>query len=815
MAVLQNIVQEETNSCCYHCGEEVPAGIDLVAEIDGELEPMCCPGCQAVVLMIVGNGLEDFYRERTAFTPKPKSFEPSRNERFSVYDDDALSSQFSQRTDRGLTEARLLIGGVSCAACTWLIETSLQRLEAVQQASLNLSQGRLDVSFDSKKLPMSQLFATVAGLGYAVHPWHSNTLREQTHREFKTDLRRLAVAGIGMMQVGMFSIALHAGDLQGISPEYQKLLRVVSLLVTSFVVFFSARGFFESAWRHLRQGVLVMDLPVAIAIGAAFGASVIATLGNSGAVYFDSVVMFTFLLLGARFVERRLRYQDTLAWQDAEEALPDAVRCWRNSSWTISPRSQITPGDRLLIRQGDTLPIDGQLVQGNSAVREDSFNGESLPRTVGVGDTVYAGTINQDASLEIIASGSYAETRLAALQRSIERASHDKPAIAHLADRIASRFILVVLLLSTATGIFWWFADPGRAFWIALSVLVVSCPCALSLATPSALANATSLLRSRGLLVNGDNALESLAQVDAVFFDKTGTLTTGDFTLETVHALTPAWTESQLLSVAAALQKHSNHPIASAFTTESQPPFDVTKVNFVPGAGMRASTAGGDVRMGSLAFCREIAPAFPKQPEAPLYWVGLCIEGEPLAWLGFSDRSRPENAEIVAYFKQRDLRVEMLSGDTSNRATQLASSLHLDAAHIGLSPEEKCSAVRERQESGAVVLMVGDGLNDAPVLKQADVSVAVPGATDLARAQADFVIANGNLSQLLLLHKMAIATQNTIRQNFAWALAYNALAIPLAAMGMVPPWAAALGMSLSSLVVVANAARLRSVRVAS
>lgn len=758
--------------------------------------------------MIVSNGLENFYRDRTAYNRKPEIEDLERAQRFAVYDDPNLQAQFSHTSNSGITSARLLIGSVSCAACTWLIETSLQRLPSVEAATLNLAQGRLDVSFDLAQLSMSELFEAIATLGYTVAPWHVNTLREQTQADFKTDLRRLAVAAIGMMQVGMFSVALHAGDIQGISAEYQKLLRVVSLLVTSFVVYFSARGFFDSAWRHLRQGALVMDLPVSIAIGGAFSASVLATLSNSGVVYFDSVVMFTFLLLGARFIERRLRYHDSLVVEDAERSLPDAVHCRRGDTWALTPRAQLKESDRLLIRRGDTLPIDGRIDSGSSAVREDSFSGESLPRSVSAGDIVFAGTVNLHASLEITAIGGYADSRLAAVQRSIDTARHKKPAIAQLADRIASRFILAVLILSAATAICWWSIDPSRAFWTALSVLVVSCPCALSLATPSALANATSYLRSRGVLVNGDNALESLPQVKRVLFDKTGTLTTGAFSLEETQALSDALPEAQILNLAASLQRHANHPIASAFAAM---PGDtpLSTVDYSVGAGVSAIYAGKPLRMGSLAFCRELCPDLPDPPPTPLYWLCICTQDQPLAWLGISDTLRPETRRLIDRLHARGLRLEMLSGDSSPRAAQLARDLRLDAASTGQSPEDKMAYAQSLQTDAECILMIGDGLNDAPVLKQADVSVAVPGATNLARAQADFVIANGDLQQIEVIFSVAKATRQTIRQNFAWALSYNALAIPLAALGMVPPWAAALGMSLSSIIVVGNAARLR------
>lgn len=796
---------------CYHCGEDVPPGADYALEIRGVLRPMCCPGCRAVASLIADSGLDRFYDQRTAYSEKADDRVTEPADSFVIYDDPELLEQYSTRSDDGFREASLLIGGVSCAACTWLIETSLQRQEGITAVSLNLAQARLDLRFDPQQIRASEIFARVAGLGYRVQPWHASAERAQVAEEYRRDLRRLAVAGIGMMQVGMFAIGLHAGSIQGMATEYEQLLRLVSLLVTGFVVVFSARGFFESALRHLRIGALVMDLPVALAIGIAYGASAVATFSGDGDVYFDSVVMFTFLLLLARFIERRLRYRDSLAWRDAEQTLPDAVEVRVGTDWKRMPRKSLAAGQRVLVRAGDTIPIDGDVRAGASAVREDSFNGEAIPRSVKVGDKVYAGTINTTGSLEVLAQGSYAESRLAALQRSVDQARVDKPAVARMADRLASVFIAGVLLATAATALVWMQIDASRALWVALSVLVISCPCALSLATPAGLANASAQLRRSGVLVYGENALEALASSTHVLFDKTGTLTTSDFDLREVVVLGER-SESEVLAIAAALQRHANHPIATAFThpdADASSTVELAQVEYRVGAGVRGFHDGVEVRIGSLEFCRELCPALTAPPREPRVWIGLVDASSPLAWFGVVDELRPEAPATVTGLRAFGLHRELLTGDASPRAAQLAADLGFEERRIGQSPEDKLNRVSELQTEGAVVTMIGDGLNDAPVLQRADASIAVSGASDLARAQANFVIERGDLGQIPALYRTARRTRRVILQNFAWALGYNALGIPLAAMGLIPPWAAALGMSASSLIVVANASRLR------
>ncbi len=797
---------ESRAETCYHCGEAVPPGTDFTIEIAGTARPMCCPGCRAVAGIIAANGLENFYQQRTAYNERPAEQDSSLLERYRIYDDPELAATFSDSTEEGLTSSSLLLGDLTCAACTWLIEQSLARMAGIDRAVVNLQQSRLDVRFDPRVVRLSEIFARLDALGYRPRPFQASSQRQQMQDEYRTDLRRLGVAGFGMMQVGMFAVALHAGDIQGIEERYRGLLRGFSLLVASFVVFYSARPFFTTAWRHLRHGTLVMDLPVALAIGLAWLASAYATLSGSGEVYFDSVVMFTFFLLLGRFLERRVRQRHAMTWFDAESTLPDAVTVQRDQRWQSVPRSQLQQGDRVLVRAGQVVPIDAEILQGRSAVREETFNGEHLPRNVGAGDTIYAGTLNVEQAVEARALGGYRDSRLAALQRSVETAQAEKPRLARLADRIASWFIAGILLITAATALVWSQVDPGRALWVTLSVLVISCPCALALATPAALTSAASALRASGVIVRGENALEALSRVTHVIFDKTGTLTEGALQLQRVVPLSTIPRE-ELIAMGAALQHYSTHPVARAFG-EVSGAGGFEDVEYRVGAGLSARRAGRACRMGSEAFCREIAPELPPSPDDAHYWIALCREREPLAWFGLSDRNRPEAAAVVSAFRSAAIEVALLTGDRSAQGPAVAEALGIDRVETGLEPQDKMSRVGALQRSGAVVGMVGDGLNDAPVLSQADASFAVAGATDLARTQADFVIVDGDLQAVVETWRKAVQCRRIILQNFAWALGYNLGAIPLAATGHIPPWAAAIGMSLSSLLVVVNSLRL-------
>ena len=771
---------------------------------------MCCPGCRAVASLIANAGMDSFYQQRTAFSIRPaeadSSGKPAGKEHFQIYDDPELANTFTEQLGNGVNRSRLLLGGMTCAACTWLIEQSLLAIPGVKQACVHLGQSRLDIEYCPGEALLSDIFQHIEALGYKARPFQASAQRELMAQEYKTGLKRLAVAGLGMMQVGMFAIALHAGDIQGIQYQYQALLRWVSLLVSSFVVLYSARPFFSSAWRHLKMGALVMDLPVALAIGLAWLASAWATFSGTGQVYFDSVVMFTFFLLLARFLELRVRQNNASVWIDVEESLPPLVQVRRLNQWINTMRQHIEPGETVLLRPGETIAVDAQITKGTSAVQESAFNGESLPRTVAVGDIVYAGTLNLEGGIEGKVLGTYRDTRLALLQRSIERGEAEKPALVKLADRVASRFVAAVLVITSLTALTWFIIDSQQALWISLSVLVISCPCALALATPAALTTAANALRSSGVIVRGENALETLSRISHLVFDKTGTLTEGKLGIERVDCLSH-WSEAEVLSLAATLQRHSNHPLGQAFEGISCAD-EFEQVDYEIGAGLSGRRGGKTYRLGSERFCRQHAPGMPPPPPGALYWIALCEDNKPLAWIGLNDTLRSEAKDIVADAIMAGLEVELLTGDSSEQGPALASRLGIDTVNKGMEPQQKMDYVKQLQSAGAVVAMVGDGLNDAPVLSVANTSFAVAGATDLARTRADFLIVDQDLHAVTDTWKKARRCRRIIVQNFSWALGYNFFAIPLAALGFVPPWAAAIGMSLSSLMVVLNSLRL-------
>lgn len=799
-----------TQPGCFHCGLPLPATGTLTVSIEGVERDMCCPGCAAVAEAIAAGGLTHYYRYRSAPARRPEEESGTASVDLSVYDLPDVLDELVNSTPEGDHQIDLVVDGITCAACAWLIEKHLAQVAGVVAVRVNTSLRQCVLSWRPDEVALSTLLGEFHHLGYQASPARNDNMRERHKREQRRSLQRLGLAGIGLVQVHMAAMGLYFGAFQGIEEHWVWLLRWAGLLLTIPVLVFSCQPFFVNAWRSLRRGHLVMDVPVALAIGLAFVASCWATVQQSGEVYFDSVTMFAFFLLLGRYFEEQVRHRNELEANDGATLMPLAAWREQQGEWTRVPVKSLQPGDRVRVAPGETVPCDGVVLSGQSSVSEAILSGESLPVTKRTGDAVSAGTVNGDNSLEVQVEKVGHETRLSAIMRLQQQALIDKPRQVELADRAARYFVGATLLIGAAVYLSWLMIAPEKAFWVLLSVLVVTCPCALSLATPVALAVSNSVLRRRGFLLHRGHALESLATITTVIFDKTGTLTEGRVQLGAVEPL-PGAESLNVSSIAAALEAHSSHPIAHAFrevTIEQQ----AAKVSNVAGGGLDGEIAGERFVLGHAEFvagqCGWPTPVEPHwQPGEIGLLLGSPARG-PLAWIHVSDQLRPGVARTVASLKARGLRVGLLSGDHSGAVAHVAESTQMDWWRGGMSPDDKLAVLSQLQQRGERVLMVGDGINDIPVLSRADVSVAMGDAVDIARIHADAVLFNNQPEALPRVLQYARRTRRVIRQNLGWAVGYNLVALPAAAMGLVAPWAAALGMSLSSLIVVLNARRL-------
>jgi P-type Cu2+ transporter len=630
----------------------------------------------------------------------------------------------------------------------------------------------------------------------------------------RTALRRLAVAGFGMMQVMTFAVSLYAGALDGIAPNLEQLLRIVSLVVATPVVLYSAQPFFMSAWRSIQARTLGMDVPVALSIGAAYLWSAWATFLGHGTVYFDSAVMFTFFLLLGRYLEMSLRHRAGRQQDCLRRLLPESVlRLSTGQSERVTP-DELQPGDRIRVLPGERLPAEGVITSGTSEVDESLLNGESMPRICRPGDSLIAGSLNLNGVIEVLVARVGQDTTLAAISRLLDRAHASRPAVAAVADRVAAWFVGGILLVAVAVGIYWWHVDAQRAFSTVLAVLVVTCPCALSLATPAALAAASTQLARNGLLVTRSSALERLARADRIVFDKTGTLTRGQPRLESVTVVSGRLPQARCLEIAATLESYSTHPIARAFSACTPVP-GAESVKVVPGRGIEGRIDGISYRIGSADYAWPVtspqqAPTTADNDYDHLTRVWLADSDGMLARFLMADEVRGDARHSVDRLRVRGMVAQIASGDRPSVVRACGQRLGIQSAEGGMTAADKLLLMQRLHQQGHRVVMVGDGINDAPVLAGADVSVAIGSGTELARVSADLILLGDGLGGLVAGVDTARRMLSIIRENLAWAVIYNLTAVPLAASGVLQPWMAAIGMSMSSLLVVLNALRILS-----
>jgi Cu2+-exporting ATPase len=809
-----------SESSCYHCGLPIPDGVDLSVKIAAAQRAMCCYGCQAVAQSIVDNGLEEYYRSRDSLPESPREAMPAILEQLALFDHAEFQKSFVKELGENEREASLLLEGITCSACIWLNEQHVGRLPGVKAVDINYTTRRARVRWDESRVKLSDILGAIAAIGYRAYPYDAAKNEEISRKERRDALWRLWVAGFGMMQVMMYAYPVYIanGDM---SADIESMMRWASLLLTLPVVFYSSAPFFRNAWRDLKLRRVGMDVPVALGVGAAFVASCWATYMQAGEVYFDSVTMFVFFLLGGRYLEMTARQKALSVTEALAKLMPTFAQKMPNFPVDRSTEqrvvSDLLPGDFVLVRAGDIVPADGRVVEGVSCANEALLTGESKPVPKSPGESVTGGSINAESPLVVQVEQIGDGTRLSAIINLMERAAAEKPRIVEMADRIASYFVAVLLAIAVLVALGWYWVDPSKALWITVSVLVVTCPCALSLATPIALTVAAGALAKDGLLVTRGHAIETLARATHFVFDKTGTLTTGRMHLIEVGVV-GSLSEADCLAIAAALEQSSEHPVATALRKAAGEAFP-TAVDAVsePGQGVEALVNGQRYRIGRPSYALALSNA--DLPDTAVDWlesgdtvVMLADSAGCQAFFRIGDEIRPESLALIAELKSVGKKIVLLTGDAPAVARRVGAALGIENVRAGMTPQGKHDCVKTLQAEGAVVAMVGDGVNDAPVLAQAQVSVAMGGGAQLARTQSDFVLLSENLDHLRHGLRRAVKTLQVIRQNLWWSFAYNFIALPLAIAGYVTPWMAGIGMSASSLLVVLNSLRIQRVR---
>jgi len=804
------------SNSCYHCGSFILPNDSYELELAGVHRKFCCAGCMAIAQTIHGEGLEVFYVRRAQSSDKPAAYLASSEipNSLTPYDDPSLLGRYTRPSGDGSDlETTLRLEKIRCAACVWLCEQHLRRMPGVKEVQINYVSQKVKVEFSPEKTSLARLLFEIERIGYEAWPFEPSLSIEKSKKERRQLLTRLGVALLGMMQVMMYAWPSYVGD-SDITVEYDLLLGWTSWILTVPVMTYSAGPIFRAAWRSVasfrQTHMLGMDVPIALALALAFSAGTVNLVTGSGQGYFDSITMFVAFILAARYVE-------LLARQDAQggaEALAKQLpaTCERVSSYPTSLQVEIVPvvrcnpGEVIRVPPGDVVPADGVLIESESSLDESLLTGESKPIDKKIGDRVYAGTHNilNPVLIRIDAVGQ--STRIAGIASLLDQALQAKPVMVSLAEKWAGYFVGLLLIVAFLSSAIWCYVDPSRAWTVLVSVLVASCPCALSLALPTAMAAAQGAVTKLGMLIVRGHVLEGLVKVTDLVLDKTGTLTMGQPELQEVLVARSDFSRVDALKIAASMEAGQKHPLALSLLRAAEA--DNLSLSTLPEAVINQLGKGlssGVYRLGSAAWvgAQQIAQ------DGQYGQVHLADDQGLIASFLFLDTPRAGLEKLLTAARSRKIAVHLISGDDEVTVAWWARHVGIDRFKGACSPEDKYLYIESLQKKNRVVWAIGDGINDAPLLARADVSIAVGAGAPLATAGADAILTANSLAPLAQSLLLADKTQRVIKENLIWALAYNLLAIPVAMMGWVNPWVAGIGMSLSSLAVTLNAWRLR------
>jgi len=798
-------VSQPSPSLCEHCSLPIPPADLVVDVIAGTERRFCCHGCQGAFRIITGAGLSRFYQQRTWQEPGlPEGAYTS------PYDDRFLNRFV--REQEGESELTFVVEGLRCASCVWLNERILGSIAGVTSARVNYATHRAQVRFDPLRITPAGLFSAITSLGYLPRPFTADAVHQLQERERRSLLIRFGTALFLSMQLMGYSLALYAGYFQGMEAGARQLLQWFAAAVTTPVVFYSGWPFLSGAWRSLRNRAANMDLLIALGVLAAYGGSIHA-LFFAGEVYFDTAAMIITLILAGRLFENSARRHAAAGIDRLLQLAPEMANRLDAASHCMRVESALLQvGDQVRVLPGERFPTDGVIAAGETEVDQSAATGETLPLLRRPGENVLGGTLNLLAPTTVTVSQAAADSFVARVARLVEEAQARQAPIQGIADRVSAAFVPMVAAIAAGTWLYWSLvrSPDVHPLLAAVAVLVIACPCALGLATPTAVLVASGTAARRGILYRGGDILEAAARLDHACFDKTGTLTTGR---PQVIAVQPVdLSAEELLTLAAAIEAESTHPLATgichAAREKALPVIPLQQVHTLPGLGLKAMTDQGLLLAGSRTLLTEHDISLPAPGTTTATEIHLARDGDYLGCILLEDQPRPQAEAIISGLRRLGLRTTLLTGDSFKAGTALATRLGLDEVRCGLTPADKCTEIRQLQLAGNRVLMVGDGINDAPALTAADVGCAMMGGTDIALDSSDLVLTRPDLPRLFDALLLARRTLAIIRQNLFWAFAYNLAALPLAATGKLAPIHAAAAMAVSSVCVVGNSLRL-------
>ena len=803
---------------CFHCGLVVPAEADYHSQLDGQQRDFCCFGCQSVCEAIFQAGLQGYYQrtpQGTLLAPPPL---PPKD--VEMYDLDEVQQDFVN-CQGDIRDTHLLVEGIHCAACVWLIERGMMRTAGVKSANVNLAGKRLHIRWDNQHIKLSKLIAALSNIGYAGVPYDPDAAEGLMKRTNRAMLFRLFFAGFAMMNLTLISIALYSGADQG---QFRDFFHWMGWALATPTLLYSAFPFFKGAWGGLRNGRLTMDLPIAIGLSVTYLYSVYVTLaGVSGEVYFDTVTNLTFVILVGRYLEGMFRHQAVAATNRLMDLQPRVATLIKEGIEHITPIRAVKVGDHVLIKPGYKVPVDGIILEGHSSVDESMLSGESAAVSKSVGMMVATGTLNVNGALLVEVRTSLQDTLLAKIIRLVEEAQTSKAPIQRLADMIVPWFILVTLVCATLTFWYWHTQSFELALMAATSVLIITCPCALGMATPMSIAVASGLGSKHGILVKNGLVLETLSKVTHFVFDKTGTLTEGKMSLAALH-IAPHADADKVLANAAAVEKYSEHSVARAIVSGAEArqllyrELSVQGFQATPGLGVAATLGDEVILLGNLAWLKQhdiaINGTLENQAHELEAQAMSCVHyaqaGVHLGLFALADQLRSDAQQLVNELRESGIAMTLLSGDRRAVAEAIARQLGGMEVIAEVLPQDKDQVIQRLQQQGKIVAMVGDGINDAPALIRADVGIALGSGTDVSVESADIVLMHNELNKVRQATLLSRRTLRTIKQNIGLSFVYNIIMVPLAMSGHVTPLLAAITMPMSSLLVIGNAARIRN-----
>jgi Cu2+-exporting ATPase len=807
----------QASTACFHCGLPVPRNPRFEQHIDGALRQFCCPACQMVCNTIYESGLQGFYQRTPQGKPLAPPPEPPKD--LALYDLDEVQAEFIPGLDNE-REIHLLVEGIHCAACVWLIERALGHTPGVLSAQVNLSSKRLKLHWDNRQIKLSQVLGQLADIGYAAVPYDPEVAEGRIRKQNRALLFRMAFAGFAMMNLLWVSIALYSGAADS---EFRGLFHWVGLALATPTLFYSGYPFLRGAWTGLRRLHLTMDLPIAIGALTTYCYSLYITLSQTavGEVYYDTVVNFMFVILVGRYLEAMSKRQAIASTQRLLDLQPRGATVLHDGEAVLQPIRAVKAGEQVLVKPGDKIPVDGTVAEGHSKVNEAMLSGEANPVPKQPGDKVSAGTINLDSALTLTVTGTLKDTALGRIIHLVEEAQASKAPIQCVADRIVPWFVAVTLLLAAVTFMRWLGSDFELALMAATAVLIITCPCAFGLATPMAIASASGLGARHGILIKNGEVLETLSHINHFVFDKTGTLTRGE--MQVGEVLTSSQYDSnQLLTLVAAVERYSEHSIAKAIAAAAKDknlsvPAAQASQN-QPGYGVKGIVNGAKVVAGNAKWLQQnnlalnsdlvqIAEQWEQQGSTCIH-VG--INDEHAGLISVTDQLRDDAKALIQDLRAAGVRLTLLSGDRQPVAEAIAWQLGGMEVIAEVLPEDKDKVIRQLQQNGEQVAMVGDGVNDAPALIRANVGIALGSGTDVSGDSADIVLMSNELHKVSLANQLSRRTLRTIRQNIGISITYNIIMVPLAMAAFITPLVAAISMPISSLLVIGNAARIRT-----